>query len=72
MTSLYECGSCGVVSEAGEHLCQPQRIATHEEVCTLPVRDICDTMHRTLSYECASCGRPAESKELLCDPHKIR
>jgi len=73
MTTLYECGSCGVVSEESGHLCQPKEVAGREDYCgTMPVRDICDTMNETMTFECAACGRLAEDKELVCDPHKIR
>ncbi|HAD04190.1 MAG: hypothetical protein A2091_09525 [Desulfuromonadales bacterium GWD2_61_12] len=73
MTNLYECGRCGVVSEASNHLCQPLEVAGREGYCgILAPRDICDSMQESLTFECASCGRPAENKELLCDPHKIR
>lgn len=73
MTSLYECSKCGVVSETREHLCQPQEVENRDAYCGVnPDRDICDTMHESVSYECGICGRAAESKELLCHPHKTR
>jgi hypothetical protein len=73
MTNRYECGSCGVISEESNQLCQPKEVAGVEEYCgVLAPRDICDTMNETASFECAACGRLADEKELVCDPHKIR
>lgn len=73
MTRIYECGSCGVVSEDKGHLCVPKELASRDEFCgTNPDRDICDTMSESVTFECGTCGRAAESKELLCHPHKTR
>lgn len=73
MNELYECSRCGVVSDVSGHLCQPKGVEGLADYCgTMPTRDICDSMHKTLAFECGTCGRPAEKKELLCDPHKIR
>lgn len=73
MTKIYECSSCGVVSESQAHLCVPKTLESREEYCgTNPDRDICDTMNESLSFECGTCGRAAESKELLCNPHKTK
>lgn len=73
MTKLYECSNCGVITEDKQHLCQPKEIAGKDDYCgTNPDRDICDTMHKSVSFECRNCGRAAESKDLLCDPHRIK
>lgn len=73
MTKLFECSKCGVVTEDKPHLCQPKEVEGKEEYCGInPDRDICDTMHESVSFECHICGRAAESKELLCDPHRIK
>lgn len=73
MTSLYECGTCGVVSETDERLCSPHAVNSLDDYCgTNPDRDICDTMHNELSFECSSCGRATEQKELVCHPVQIR
>lgn len=73
MTNLYECGSCGVVSEESNQLCDPKEVAGLQDYCgEMPVRAICDDMNTTAEFECAGCGRLAVSKELVCDPHKIR
>ena len=72
MTTLYECGSCGVISETSSHLCDAKKLESRYDYCGVnPDRDICDTMQRELPFECGTCGRGAEDKELLCNPHKI-
>lgn len=75
MRELYECGSCGVVTEASEHLCEPRPLGGKDDYCgTAPAENasMCDTMKKTLAFECGSCGRPVESAELVCNPVKIR
>jgi len=74
MRELYECGSCGVVTEASEHLCDPRPVAGRQDYCgTAPESaEMCETMKKTLEYECGTCGRPVESAGLVCDPVKKR
>jgi hypothetical protein len=70
MRELYECGSCGVVTEAREHLCDPKPLEGKDDYCgTAPESaEMCDTMKKTLAFECGSCGRPAENADLVCNP----
>lgn len=74
MRELYECGSCGVITEASEHLCDPRPLGGKDDYCgTAPESaEMCDTMKKSLAYECGTCGRPVESSELVCNPVKIR
>jgi hypothetical protein len=74
MKDLYECGTCGVVTESQSHLCSPRPVSGKEDYCgtTLETSEMCGTMVQTLEYECGTCGRPAEQAELVCNPAKAR
>ncbi len=74
MRDLYECGTCGVVTESKDHLCSPREVSGKEDYCgsALETSDMCSTMVQTLEYECGTCGRPAEQAELVCNPAKAR
>jgi hypothetical protein len=74
MKDLYECGTCGVVTEASEHLCSPRPVGGKDDYCgtTLESADMCKTMVKSVEFECGTCGRPAESAELVCNPVKTR
>lgn len=69
MKEIFECGTCGVVSEASEELCSPREVEK-EDYCGSAgeTSEMCGIMTKSLKYECNSCGRPAEDAELLCQP----
>jgi len=74
MRELYECGSCGVVTEESTHLCEPRPVESRRDFCGSAPESagMCDTMKKTLEYECGNCGRPVESAGLACNPVKRR
>lgn len=70
MNLIYECSSCGVISQEDEHLCQPQRLENMGVYCgTQKVEPhMCDEMKAHLPHVCGTCGRPAEQADMVCDP----
>jgi hypothetical protein len=74
MKEIFECGSCGVITEASEDVCNPRAINGREDYCGSAgeTSEMCGVMLKTLSYECGSCGRPTEEPELVCSPIKVR
>lgn len=74
MKDLFECGTCGVVTETSEDLCQPLPVGGKEDYCGVAgeTAEMCGIMMKTHEYECGTCGRAAESSGLVCNPVKIR
>ncbi len=74
MNEIYECGTCGVVTEASEEICTPREVRGKEDYCGSAgeTADMCGMMTQALPYECGSCGRPAEQASLVCNPVKAR
>jgi DNA-directed RNA polymerase subunit RPC12/RpoP len=74
MKELYECGSCGAITGASEHLCDPRPVESRRDYCgsSPESAEMCDTMKKTAEYECGTCGRPVESAGLACNPIKTR
>ncbi len=70
MTRIFECGTCGVVSEASEQLCEPQRLENMGVYCgdRGPTSHMCSDMKDHLAYVCGSCGRPAQQPDMVCNP----
>jgi hypothetical protein len=70
MTTLYECGTCGVVTQQREQVCAPKQVDSKSAYCGMAPDsgEMCSDMKEHLAYVCGSCGRPAEQAELLCDP----
>ncbi len=73
MKEIFECGTCGVVSEASEELCSSREVGK-EDYCGSAgeTSEMCGIMVKSLKYECNSCGRPAEDADLLCQPVRAR
>jgi hypothetical protein len=70
MTKIFECGTCGVVTEVRQQVCDPIVLENKHAYCgTTPQGGgMCEEMKEHLAYVCGSCGRPAEQAELLCKP----
>ena len=69
MTKIYECDTCGVVTEVRDQVCAPRQLENKGVYCgtTPETAEMCTEMKAHLNYVCGSCGRPAEQAELLCD-----
>lgn len=72
MKDMYECGTCGVVTEESEHLCNPRPINGKEDYCGTAgeTAEMCGVMTKSLEFECGTCGRPSEKPDLVCNPVK--
>lgn len=70
MTRIYQCTTCGVITEAPEQLCQPQRLENAGLYCgeAGSATDMCREMKGHLAYVCGSCGRGAQQPEMVCEP----
>ncbi|PLX81875.1 MAG: hypothetical protein C0616_03500 [Desulfuromonas sp.] len=70
MNLVYECRSCGVISQEEGHLCQPQRLENMGVYCGTQKENVqmCTEMKQHLTHVCGSCGRPAEQADMVCDP----
>lgn len=70
MTRIYQCNTCGVITEAPEQLCQPQRLENAGVYCGEQgsARHMCDEMKQHLAYVCGNCGRPAQQPDMVCEP----
>ena len=70
MTAIYECGTCGVVTEVREQLCDPRQVEDKTIYCgTTPESgEMCEEMKEQFAYVCGSCGRPSKQAGLLCTP----
>jgi hypothetical protein len=74
MKEVFECGTCGVVSDASVELCAPRQVNGIEDYCGTAGEsaEMCGIMLKSLKYECNACGRAAEEADLVCDPIRIR
>ena len=70
MSDLYKCGTCGVVTEDKDQICDIESISGKEEYCnhSESFDQMCDDMQEHADFVCSSCGQPADSPELLCSP----
>lgn len=73
MKEVFECATCGVVSDASEELCAPRQVREKEDYCGSAgeTSEMCGIMLKSLKYECNTCGRPAEEANLVCDPRRV-
>ena len=73
----YVCETCGAVTTAKGHLCNPVPLTGKSACCSLcgkpadNARHICEAKKAELSYVCDKCGRVATTKSLLCSPKRI-
>ena len=70
MKKIYECGTCGVVSESRDELCDPELQSGMADYCRTSKDSgrMCDNIEENLTYVCKTCGRLAEQAELVCEP----
>ncbi len=76
-STVYKCGSCGMVTTEKGHLCDPHEIEKVYtcEYCGVAVSDprhVCKPKVAKVSYVCDACGRVAVEKGHLCEPVKIK
>jgi len=75
MKQVFECATCGIVTEAATHLCQPVAVEGRADYCGQPVTGktamTCAEETRRLDYQCDGCGRTAEAPTLICRPRKV-
>lgn len=73
MSEMYECKTCGVVSQLEEQLCKPVERYERDEFCGFSESHskICTEVKEHLPYVCGNCGRPAEQAELVCKPEML-
>lgn len=74
MKEIFECSTCGIVTETKKHLCHPVVLEGCGDFCGQPVEQMtasmCAEEQERFEFECSSCGRPSEQADLLCVPHK--
>jgi hypothetical protein len=70
MTRIYECGTCGVVTEDPGQVCEPERLENAGVYCGTQgeTANMCGEMKEHLAYVCGSCGRPAQQADMVCKP----
>ena len=75
MKKIYECSTCGIVTEQPEHLCKPVVLDGQSDFCGQPLGKrtalMCAEETARLDYQCGNCGRTAEQPELVCAPKKM-
>lgn len=75
MKQVFECSTCGIVTEKKEHLCKPVALDGQSDYCGQPVDKkvalMCADETARLDYECRNCGRTTEAPELVCAPKKL-
>jgi len=72
MSELYECQTCGVISQERGHVCSPKSVESRADFCGTTPEDaqMCDSMKESPHYHCDNCGRPAEKASMVCSPIK--
>ena len=70
MKDIYKCTTCGVVAEASEQVCVPDKQSDMHDYCgtTGKRAAMCDSMKEHVAFVCGTCGRPAEQADLVCKP----
>lgn len=74
MKHIFECSTCGIVTENKKHLCHPVALDGQGDYCGQQVgmeaESMCDEEKKRFEFECGNCGRPSEQADLLCVPMK--
>jgi hypothetical protein len=71
MERLYECQTCGIISEDRSHVCSPKSLESRVDFCGTILenaKEMCDSMKESRPYHCDNCGRPAEKASMVCSP----
>ena len=70
MAKIYECRTCGFITESGEQLCDSRQMEDKDVYCNMTKVNggLCKKIKEHHAHVCASCGRVAEQSELLCNP----
>lgn len=75
MKQIYECSTCGIVTETPKHLCKPVVLDGQSDCCDQSVGKktamMCAEETTRLDYQCGNCGRTAEQPELVCVANKL-
>ncbi len=73
MSELYKCGTCGVVTEDKDQICDIESLSGKEDYCSQneSFEQMCDDMQDQADYVCSSCGRPSDNAKLLCSPQHV-
>lgn len=74
--AMYSCGTCGKVTSAGGHLCNPVPLedAFTCQECGAVTSDpghVCKPRMAKIDYVCSNCGRVAMDKNHLCNPRSL-
>lgn len=74
MMDSYKCGTCGVVSDQKEQMCEPVETKMEEYCGSGPehISQVCEEMDQRMDHQCSTCGRPTDNPEMVCDPWRIR
>jgi len=70
----YTCKTCGALSDAPEHLCNPCDDKSECSFCGAPEVDakhVCKKKLSEMRYVCDGCGRMAVEANHLCKPQAI-
>lgn len=75
MKRVYECSTCGIVTEKRGHLCTPVALEDMSDYCGQPIgrktARMCPEETARLDYQCGNCGRTAEAPEHVCAPKQV-
>lgn len=75
MKKIFECSTCGIVTEDSSHLCRPVELEGQGDYCGQPLGKktafMCAEEMARLDYQCSRCGRTTEWPDLVCAPHKL-
>ena len=70
----YTCKTCGALSDAPEHLCNPCDDKSECSFCGAPEVDakhVCKKKLSEMRYVCDGCGRMAVEANHLCKPQAV-
>lgn len=70
----YTCKTCGALSDASEHLCNPCDDKSACSFCGTPEVDakhVCKDKLSKMKFVCDGCGRVATEEGNLCKPQAI-
>ncbi len=73
MNKTLECSTCGMITKARNHLCNPVELERRIDHCDPSPSDanMCEEEKGRLEYECGICGRQTEDASIVCIPNKV-